>query len=48
MDNVIVTPHLAALSPYYLDRAVKLFVDNLTRYTQDREMFNVIDKAKGY
>lgn len=48
MDNVIVTPHLAAISPYYLDRAVKLFVDNLTRYTQGREMFNLIDKAKGY
>lgn len=48
MDNVIVTPHLAAISPYYLDRAVKLFVDNLVRYTQNREMFNIIDKAKGY
>ncbi len=48
MENVIVTPHLAAISPYYLDRAVKLFVDNLVRYTQNREMFNIIDKAKGY
>lgn len=48
MDNVIVTPHLAAISPYYLDRAVKLFVDNLVRYTQNREMFNIIDKTKGY
>ncbi len=48
MDNVIVTPHLAAISPYYLDRAVKLFVDNLARYTQSREMFNIIDKTKGY
>jgi D-2-hydroxyacid dehydrogenase (NADP+) len=48
MENVIVTPHMAAISPYYLDRAVKLFTDNLTRYTQGREMFNVIDKQKGY
>lgn len=48
MDNVIITPHLAALSPYYLDRAVKLFADNLTRYAENREMFNVIDKARGY
>ncbi len=48
MNNVIVTPHLAALSPAYLDRAVKLFVDNLVRYVENREMFNVIDKAKGY
>jgi len=48
MENVIISPHIGALSPYYLDRAVKLFVDNLTRYTQNREMFNIIDKAKGY
>lgn len=48
MDNVIVTPHMAAISPYYLDRAVKLFAENLTRYTQGREMFNIVDKAKGY
>jgi len=39
---------MAAISPYYLDRAVKLFVDNLTRYAQSREMFNLIDKTKGY
>jgi phosphoglycerate dehydrogenase-like enzyme len=48
MNNVIITPHMAAISPYYLDRAVKLFVDNLVRYVENREMFNVIDKAKGY
>lgn len=47
-ENVIITPHLAALSPYYLDRAVKLFADNLTRYVNERDMFNIIDKQKGY
>ncbi|SDF35472.1 D-2-hydroxyacid dehydrogenase [Sporolituus thermophilus] len=48
MPNVIITPHLAALSPYYLDRAVKLFADNLARFCQGGEMFNVVDKQKGY
>ncbi len=48
MSNVIITPHLAALSPYYLDRAIKLFVENLTRYALGREMFNIVDKTKGY
>jgi len=48
MENVIITPHQAAISPYYLDRAIKLFTDNLTRYINDREMFNIIDKQKGY
>jgi len=46
--DVIITPHLAALSPHYLDRAITLFVDNLTRYSQNREMFNIVDKTKGY
>ena len=48
LPNVIITPHVAALSPYYLDRAIKLFADNLTRLIHDREMFNIVDKAKGY
>lgn len=48
MPNVIITPHLAALSPYYLDRAIKVFADNLGRFAQNGEMYNLIDKAKGY
>lgn len=48
MPNVIITPHLAALSPNYLDRAIKLFADNLSRFVQNKEMLNVIDKEKGY
>ena len=48
MPNVILTPHMAALSPYYLDRAIKLFADNLTRLIHDREMFNIVDKTRGY
>ena len=48
MENVIITPHLAALSPYYMDRAIKLFADNLSRFIQHKEMLNIIDKEKGY
>lgn len=48
MPNVIITPHLAALSPCYMDRAVKLFADELARFIQQGEMFNMIDKQKGY
>jgi len=48
MPNVILTPHLAALSPNYLDRAIKLFADNLSRFIEHKEMLNVIDKTKGY
>jgi len=48
MTNVIITPHLAAISPSYLDRAIKLFTDNLSRYVENKEMLNVIDKQRGY
>lgn len=48
MPNVIITPHVAALSPAYLDRAIKLFADNLTRFIQGRDMINLVDKFKGY
>lgn len=48
MENVIITPHVAALSPNYLDRAIKLFTDNLSRFLESKEMLNCIDKKKGY
>jgi hypothetical protein len=36
------------LSPAYLDRAIKLCADNLTRFIQGRDMINIVDKVKGY
>ncbi len=48
MPNVIITPHVAALSPMYMDRAIKLFADNLSRFIQNGEMLNIVDKTKGY
>lgn len=48
MPNVIITPHIAGLSPNYLDRAIKVFANNLTRFVNETTMFNVVDKTKGY
>jgi len=48
LPNVIITPHVAAMSPYYLDRAIKLLADNLSRFLEKTAMHNVIDKYKGY
>lgn len=48
MPNVIITPHIAALSPFYLDRAIKLFADNLAHFVKKDGMLNLIDKEKGY
>ncbi len=48
MRNVIVTPHVAGLTPYYLDRLVELFCENLRRFMNREELINVVDKTRGY
>lgn len=48
MPNVIITPHMSAVSPAYLDRALQLFANNLALYVGDKPLFNLIDKVRGY
>ncbi|WP_054951425.1 D-2-hydroxyacid dehydrogenase [Numidum massiliense] len=50
MDNVILTPHIAALSPMYMTRAVHILVHNMTCYLQGdcSHMQNVVDLDKRY
>jgi len=48
MKNVIITPHVAGLTPYYLDRLTDLFCDNLNRFLRGESLINVVDKKLGY
>jgi phosphoglycerate dehydrogenase-like enzyme len=48
LDNVILSPHLAAASVRYDDLATELFAENLRRYLAGESLFNVVDKQKGY
>lgn len=48
MENVIVTPHVSGTSPYYMDRAVPVFSENLASYLQGRPLRNLVDKGRGY
>lgn len=48
LPNVLVTPHVSAVSPHYWQREVELIVENLRRYLADRPLLNVVDKARGY
>ncbi len=48
MENVIITPHVAGSTPYYWDRAVSIFVNNLRRFMRGEKLINVVDKEKGY
>ena len=48
MDNVIVTGHYAGANPYYTERAMAIFLDNLVRYRAGEPLRNVVDKRIGY
>lgn len=48
MENVIITPHNAGLTPYYMDRVVDIFCSNLKAYLENKPMPNLVDKGKGY
>lgn len=46
--NVIITPHIAGISPHYDQRAVNLFAENLRRYLNGRPLLNRVDLSRGY
>ncbi|MBQ9376454.1 MAG: D-2-hydroxyacid dehydrogenase [Schwartzia sp.] len=46
--NLILTPHHAASSPRYMERAIHVFAENLRAYPDTASMFNLIDKQRGY
>jgi phosphoglycerate dehydrogenase-like enzyme len=48
LPNVFITPHCSALSPRLRQRAIALFLDNLTRYQKRQPLRNVVDKEAGY
>ncbi len=48
MENVILTPHYAGLTPQYEQRALDIFLDNLSRYVAGQLLRNVVDKELVY
>lgn len=48
MSNVIITPHMSAISPVYFDRALQLFARNLACYLEGKPLPTLIDKQRGY
>jgi phosphoglycerate dehydrogenase-like enzyme len=48
MDNVIVTAHYSGATPYYNERALAIFLDNLRRFVAGAPLQNVVDKSLGY
>jgi D-2-hydroxyacid dehydrogenase (NADP+) len=49
MENVILTPHIAGVSPQYLQRAAEIIRHNLNVYVSGSgQMINVVDMRRGY
>jgi phosphoglycerate dehydrogenase-like enzyme len=49
LENVILTPHIAGVSPKYLERAMDIIRHNLPVYVANSgEMINVVDLDRGY
>jgi phosphoglycerate dehydrogenase-like enzyme len=48
MPNVILTPHIAGISPHYDRQAVDLFCENLRRYLNNEPLYNRVDLERGY
>jgi D-2-hydroxyacid dehydrogenase (NADP+) len=46
--NVIITPHVAGLTPYYMERLTSIFQENLSRFINKQPLINVVDKTVGY
>lgn len=48
LENVLITPHTAALTAELWERHYELIADNLRRYLAHEELRNLVDKQKGY
>jgi phosphoglycerate dehydrogenase-like enzyme len=45
---VIISPHVAVITPHYDDRAVELFAQNLQRFLDDQPLLNLFSFERGY
>jgi phosphoglycerate dehydrogenase-like enzyme len=48
LDNVILSPHIAGNSAGYHDKCADVFIENLTRYLENRPLLNRVQRELGY
>jgi len=48
MKSVIITPHVAGATPYYFERLIDIFCEDLNLFIHNEPMINVVDKIIGY
>ncbi|AST56814.1 phosphoglycerate dehydrogenase [Thermoanaerobacterium thermosaccharolyticum] len=48
MENVIITPHTAGISPHYMERGIEIIKHNIKAYLGDGDFINRVDLEKQY
>lgn len=48
IDNVIITPHQSGSSPYYMERTMDIFIENLARIKNKQQLVNLVDLDNKY
>ena len=48
MENVIISPHIAGLTPQYMERIMNLFAANLQRYLAGEPLLNQVQRERRY
>lgn len=48
LPNVLITPHISGITPFYDERAIDLFAENLRRYIIGLPLYNRFDPEEGY
>ena len=48
VENLLVTPHLAALTQDYGERVSDLICENIHRFQSQQPLLNIVDRTKGY
>jgi phosphoglycerate dehydrogenase-like enzyme len=48
LPNVILTPHISGNTPFYDERAINLFIENLRRYLAGEALLNQFNPELGY
>jgi phosphoglycerate dehydrogenase-like enzyme len=48
LPNVLILPHVSAVTPRFWERETQLIVDNIERFVSGRALLNVVDKHAGY
>lgn len=48
VENLLITPHIAGTSPYYVHRWAQFFLQNLAALEAGTPLINVVDRSRGY